>query len=884
MKYILSYLFLMGILTSGFSQQFETDLLPDSLSLHNGNHFTTDGENIHAIVRAGNPHNYYYLKIEDDNYEFIPNVPYEIGPNRTVGMEIYDNDVYHLTRTEGVRIYKQNGTWDSLTVNNGLKSGYVKGLFKDNDKLYIISRDTLNYYDGTDWNYFFVNTYGSVNTDGSSKITKHNNKIYFNSRYGIYVFDGTSLELLIDMSRPYSFEIFENKIYVAPQNLTYSYLNPLVFDLSGLEITTDIGRFLNPNGGRAVMCNVNDTLYCLDDNKGICIQNNEIIQIQYDLINMYGDPVKMLEYKNGVLAMGNNQDGKRTLIYTEISQYNSFGTTQLNTTYRNLDINQVDASYMNQGQMFWDGNNWHAHEVPKGSGQHSSFASGLWFSAKDQSDQVHVAVAMFNSIGQDFFPGPLRATGNDKGTTDTAYAQQFDYIWKISREEILLHQINYQDNDYNMPSDIQTWPAHGSVADGYTESLAPFIDTDDNGIYEPENGDYPDIKGDMSLYWIFNDNLSTHVESYGSIALGAEIHAQAYAYTCDTLTGQDSILNYTTFLNYRVINRSDTNYHNFSSAFWSDADIGDWNDDYVGTNIELNSIYLYNGDDMDGSGNRFTYGINPPAQFYTFLDAPLAEENDGLDNDNDGVIDETGEKSLLKSMQFFQANSSVDGYPVNGQELYNYMNHLWRNGRPLVYGGTGYNPDPTGGTPAKYMFPGESDPWMNGTFGVDPNYLATGGWSEENEGNDPGDRRGIATSGSFDFNAGDELEFTMAMVFSRGDNGAFSSVTKGFADVARITEMYNNGELHGCGLENVNVPEKGMHSELEIYPNPAKEQFVIKGADVNSKYQIIDIKGQLVKQGESIKAPISIKNLDSGTYIVRVISNQTVNSQKLVIE
>jgi len=550
-------------------------------------------------------------------------------------------------------------------------------------------------------------------------------------------------------------------------------------------------------------------------------------------------------------------------------------------TLRNLDINQVDAYYMHRGQMFWDGQGVAKYEVPKGSGKTSLFAAGLWLSAKDVSDNLHVAAVKFNSEGHDYFSGPLRATGSLKGTTDVTTSNSFAYIWRITREEILLHQINFDEGSYTMPTDIATWPAHGNTSDGYAENLAPFIDVNSNGIYEPEQGDYPDIKGDMSLYWIFNDNLAVHGET-GGTSLGVEVHMQAYAYTCDTLEGIDTTLNYTTFLDYKIINRSDTAYHNFSSGFWTDADLGYAYDDYIGCNVGQNTMYFYNGSDNDGNGSGNTYGENPPAQFCTILNAPLAEENDGLDNDNDGTIDEAGEKALLNSMMYFQNSSGNNGDPQVAEQYYNYMHNLWKDNRHLVFGGTGYNPNVDTCVLARYMFPGESDPWMNGTYGVDPNYTLSGGWTEENENNYPNDKRGIMSSGPFSFNSGDELDFTIAFVWSRGDNGAMSSVTKGFDDVARIIEMYNNNELHGCGLEDVSVNEINSHNTIEVFPNPAKDYIVIKAADKNSKYQIIDIKGQVLKEGDCSKENIQVKNLSQGTYIVKLISNAGVKTMKFV--
>ncbi|MBN2669201.1 MAG: hypothetical protein JXR60_08220 [Bacteroidales bacterium] len=114
-----------------FAQNFEQNILPDSLKIRNGKEFCSNNNSVHAIVYSssyiGGP--FYYLKIFDGNYEFIENIPYEIGYNKTYGMEIINNDCYHLTKSNGVQIYRQNGTWDSITVDNGLHYGYVQGIF-----------------------------------------------------------------------------------------------------------------------------------------------------------------------------------------------------------------------------------------------------------------------------------------------------------------------------------------------------------------------------------------------------------------------------------------------------------------------------------------------------------------------------------------------------------------------------------------------------------------------------------------------------------------------------------------------------------------------------------------------------------------------------------
>lgn len=879
MKKLLTLTLVVALSLLSFGQSMETNILPDSLSIRNGREFCSDGQIAHVLTYSTSFYSgpFFYLKIDNGEYEFINNVSYEMGNNMVYGMEVYDGDCYHLTKNEGVRIYKENGVWDSLTVNNGIHSGWTQGFLKDNNKLYVISEDTLNYFDGTVWSYYYLNTDNEY-----VKVKKYNNKIYFNinentstSTGGLYAFDGVSLELLIDKNYLYYYEIVDNQIWVSD-----FYEDVFTTDLMGNLINIEFDYPITST--KSILTNLNDTLYILTENTGFLIENDFLKQIQHNLSNTYLDCQKTNLYKNGILVK--NLDYK--LVYLQPSNYDEFGSVQLNKTYKNLDINRVDAYYMSRGQMFWDGIGTARYEVPKGSEKTSLFAGGLWLSGKDASDNIHVSASKFNSNGYDYYPGPLRMSGPLQGTTDTTYARSFDYIWKITREEILLHQILFEDPNYEIPEDITSWPAHGNVSDGYAENLAPFIDADNNGVYEPENGDYPDIKGDMSLYWIFNDNLGVHTET-GGRAFGIEIHMQAYAYTCDMLNGLDSSLNYTTFLDYKIINRSDTAYHNVSSAFWTDADLGYAFDDYIGCDVGRNAMFFYNGNQSDGDGSGSTYGEFPPAQAISILDAPMAEENDGIDNDNDGTIDEIGEKALLNGMMYFNNNSGNQGDPEIAEQYYGYMNNIWKDNRPLIYGGTGYSPTGSG-TLARYMFPGESDPWLNGTFGIDPNYTIPGGWTEDNESNAPADRRGIMTSGPFDFNQGDELEFTYAFVWARACNdpycsaSAYMSAVKALDYVDILTEDFNNGNLQGCGLEDVSVNEIKENNNLGIYPNPVENSFLVKGAEKNSKYLIIDMKGQIVKEGKLSSENVNIKLLKKGTYILKVISVDQISTLKLI--
>jgi hypothetical protein len=115
-------------------------------------------------------------------------------------------------------------------------------------------------------------------------------------------------------------------------------------------------------------------------------------------------------------------------------------------------------------------------------------------------------------------------------------------------------------SDYTIPTSITSWPGNGDLTKGQSNFLAPFYDNPNgpngaDGIYTPADGDYPyyDInndlchsttstyegngimadqvlKGDQTLWWVFNDKGNIHSESKGS-PIGLEIRAQAFAFS-----------------------------------------------------------------------------------------------------------------------------------------------------------------------------------------------------------------------------------------------------------------------------------------------------------------------------------------------------------------
>ena len=132
------------------------------------------------------------------------------------------------------------------------------------------------------------------------------------------------------------------------------------------------------------------------------------------------------------------------------------------------------------------------------------------------------------------------------------------------------------------------------------------------------------IKGDQTIWWVFNDNGNSHTESSGQ-SIGLEIRAQAFAFSTN-----DEINNMT-FYTYEIINRSTYELRNTYFSQWVDPDLGYAYDDFVGCDVKRGLGYCYNGKDQDGSGTAETYSGNPPAVGIDFFQGPYMDA-DGKDN------------------------------------------------------------------------------------------------------------------------------------------------------------------------------------------------------------------------------------------------------------
>ena len=319
------------------------------------------------------------------------------------------------------------------------------------------------------------------------------------------------------------------------------------------------------------------------------------------------------------------------------------------SAFTDLDVNNVRARINTGGDMWWDLQGASKYFIPANSQQTSMFSGSLWIGGLDVNGQLKLAAQRYRGNGNDFWPGPITTDGT--ASTEAETCNQYDKHFVITRAEVeefkAAHELGAPAG-YEVPLSIKNYPAHGDLAKNQPFWLAPFFDRDGDYVYEYLDGDYPYydfnntlcptnyppgtpqpitmegngilvdqvLKGDMTLWWVFNDKGNIHTETKGE-AVGMEIRAQAFGFS----TNDD--INNMTFYTYEIINRSTYRLTETYFSQWVDTDIGYAKDDYAGCDVLRGLGYCYNGDDFDETAEgQVGYGENPPAIGVDFFQFP----------------------------------------------------------------------------------------------------------------------------------------------------------------------------------------------------------------------------------------------------------------------
>jgi hypothetical protein len=515
------------------------------------------------------------------------------------------------------------------------------------------------------------------------------------------------------------------------------------------------------------------------------------------------------------------------------------------------------------------------------------FFSGQYFVGKSENFYKGEN-ELYNNLS--YKPGPYTPSNFYNIDIVDKFNENFFVTHNMLNEHV--YAINNNISSYIMPKGIKNWPAHGDVSKGQVQNLAPFVDVNNNGIYEPDLGDFPSFPGTHCLLNITHQ-LETDFENTGS---GLELHSYMYNFSCDD-TIRDVI-----FLKTQIFNRSLISYDSLSCGLFNDFDLGNYNDDFIGTHVENGLIYTYNGDNFDEANSiNNGFGDSLPTMACMFLKGNPFEAN-ALDDQlgvsefqtingfgfNDGVIDNE-HKGLEFSNYFISASSNSMRPPNTKESLFNYLNGKWYDGTNQVFGGIGYyNFGGSTNIECKYSFPGNSDPSHYGTNGIDPGFI----WSEETVNNPAGDRRMIGSFGSSPLASGESITYHSAFLAGKRSVGVGQSEIDLFAKAAHVKKAFNSN-LTSCGQSFDNLTSdqitslpKTQKADFKIFPNPMENELNIVFTQENSEGKIMfyDINGKtcLEQNLEKTNNKISVNELKNGFYIVSIETNNGTKQYKLI--
>ncbi|MCK5125943.1 MAG: T9SS type A sorting domain-containing protein [candidate division Zixibacteria bacterium] len=365
----------------------------------------------------------------------------------------------------------------------------------------------------------------------------------------------------------------------------------------------------------------------------------------------------------------------------------------------------------------------------------------------------------------------------------------------------------------------------------------------------------PVMMGDEMIWSIYNDaNAALHTHNAGQTALlGIEIKQTTFG--SNIVNSLNAV-----FFRFRIFNNGSKVLKETQITFWSDPDMGNREDDFVGCDTTLELGYVYNADDDDTQ-----YGTAPPAIGAILLQGPMVATG----NDADTAKMWGQSYAGFSQMDMTSSMSYVNGAdPANITEVYNLMNGTTASGAPYVY--DSHN--------LKFKYSGNP---LDGTGDLD--IVQT-------------DKKFLVTTGPIDLRPGDSTELYFVITVANGaDNlDAFSNLLQ---NASYLHEFYGNDFQSPMDADNeFTVPQ--LLSLEQNFPNPFNPETTIRFALNRSglaELNIFNILGELVASPinrQMTAGPHQViwdgrdKNgneLASGIYFYRLKSGSITETKKMIL-
>lgn len=411
-------------------------------------------------------------------------------------------------------------------------------------------------------------------------------------------------------------------------------------------------------------------------------------------------------------------------------------------SYTKFNINRISTWFKNDGESDIHQNGNSGFIYPKGSNKGAVFQSGFLWGGKVEGI-VRVGGSVYR---QGTVPG--RVIKNSTGKWEAVNPNEPDVrIYRVRPDYVnanLKNEVSDGDGkDQNevrekYKKDWMEWPA---------DQGAPFDDINKNGIYEPKI-DIPGVPGAGQTIWFVCNDFDPRATEflYGSPPLGIEEQVTVWGYNTDGPLGN------MLFRKYILINKNleEKSFTDMYVSIWSDIDVGNASDDYVGCDTTLGLGFGYNG-----YYNDAVYGINVPAVGFKIVQGPIigGTPSDTAIFKNKYI---SGKKNLGMTAFYFTVNGdNIYTYP--SQEVYQTGTLAFYN---LFQGKLAY----TGELPINHKT------GLPTKFPLSGNPIDRTGWID-GQIHSPGNRTFGLASGPFNMAYGDTQEIVFAEIAAGATKG-----------------------------------------------------------------------------------------------------------------
>ncbi|MBN2572656.1 MAG: hypothetical protein JXA68_11050 [Ignavibacteriales bacterium] len=425
------------------------------------------------------------------------------------------------------------------------------------------------------------------------------------------------------------------------------------------------------------------------------------------------------------------------LIFAEGEKKKQVGKIEGSPAYTHFNINNISTWIKNDGESDINPNGNSGLQFPKGSGKTAVFQTGFVYGGI-VNGEVRVGGSTYRQ-GQT--PGKILPDGSAQDPNDPDVR-----IWRVRKdwnESSAVFTSEIADGDGSTDADVKAkyeydwinWP---------WQSGAPYEDVNNNGQYDYE----VDIPGEpgaaQSIWFVVNDLDAAQCQFlYGSNPIGLEMRASIWGYT------SSQALQNMFFRKYTLINRSANTVDSMYVCLWSDPDVGDAGDDFVGCDVDKSLAYAYNGLARDGQ-----YGSYPPAAGWDFFQGPIVPAPGQTAIVNNQYLADY-ENLSMSTMFFFingdpiYADPDLGYYTTGTLQMWNlFRGRVSTTGEPFI--------DPTTGMSTKYCLSGDpvtGEGWVDGIA------------------HPPGDRRLGLVSGPFTMAPGDTQEIVLSEILAGATQG-----------------------------------------------------------------------------------------------------------------